>query len=93
MKSIIQTEKECFFCKTTLNLHRHHVFGGTGNRKISDQDGCVVYLCADHHTGAQGVHTHREKDLELKRICQRAWMEKNNKTIEDFISRYGKSYL
>lgn len=35
----------------------------------------------------------REKDLELKRICQRAWMEKNNKTIEDFISRYGKNYL
>lgn len=92
MKSIIQTEKECFFCKTPLNLETHHIFFGR-NRKTADKDGCVCWLCVNHHTGAQGVHTNREKDLELKRICQRAWMEKNNKTIEDFISRYGKNYL
>lgn len=26
MNSVLQTKKECFFCKTTRNLHRHHVY-------------------------------------------------------------------
>ena len=93
MKSILQDEKECFFCKTTLNLDRHHIFFGVANRKISDQDGCVVYLCASHHTGTHGVHHNRELDLKLKRICERAWLEYYDKTIDDFIKRYGKSFL
>ena len=93
MKSILQDEKECFFCKTTRDLQLHHIYFGVANRKISDQDGCVVYLCASHHTGAKGVHHNRELDLKLKRICERAWMEQNKKTVEDFIARYGKSWL
>lgn len=92
-KSILQSEKECFFCKTTLNLDLHHIFFGVANRKISDQDGCVVYLCASHHTGAKGVHHNRDLDLKLKRICERAWLEYYDKTIDDFIRRYGKNFI
>ena len=92
-KSILQTEKECFICKTIFNLHRHHVFYGTGNRKISDQDGCVVLLCVDHHTGAHGVHHNRELDLEIKRKCEAAWLEYYGKTTADFIRRFGKNYM
>lgn len=93
MKSIIQTEKECFVCKTTRNLHLHHIFFGHANRKLSDADGCVIYLCMDHHTGPYGVHCHRQLDLSIKRQCQIAWQEQYQKSVDDFIARYGKSYL
>lgn len=93
MKSIIQKEKECFICKTCLDLQLHHVIFGSANRKLADEDGLTVYLCLSHHTGALGVHHIRELDLELKRIAERAWMEHYGKGIDDFRQRYGKSYL
>lgn len=84
---------ECFICHTTRNLHKHHIFYGTGKRELSDQDGCVVWLCQTHHTSNIGVHFDKKKDLWLKEKCQRRWMKKYNKTKEDFIERYGKNYL
>lgn len=93
MRSILQDEKECYICRTTLNLERHHVFGGWANRKIADKDGLWLWLCREHHTGARGVHQNRALDLKLKRIAQKKWMDVNGKGIEDFIARYGKSYL
>ena len=92
-KSILQDEKECYICHTTANLQLHHCYFGTANRKLSDQDGCVVYLCVDHHTGAHGIHTHRDIDIQLKQIMQRRWMEYYNKTTAEFIARFGKNYL
>lgn len=92
MRSLIQTEKECFICKTTQNLHLHHIFFGK-NRKLSDKDGCVCYLCQDHHTGQNGVHHNQELDLTLKRVCEEAWIKSNNSNIRGFINRFGKNYL
>ena len=92
MKSILQDEKECYICHTTQGLHLHHIFFGTANRKLSDRDGCTVWLCQYHHTGDHGVHFNREKDLQLKKECQKAWMLKYNKTESDFIARYGRNY-
>ena len=93
VKSLLQRNKACYVCGTTLNLHLHHVFYGTANRKLSDADGCVVYLCLSHHTGSLGVHHVRKLDLTLKARCQIEWQKQNNKTTEDFIKRYGRSYL
>jgi hypothetical protein len=93
VKSLLQRNKACYVCGTTLNLHLHHIFYGTANRKLSDEDGCVIYLCLNHHTGAQGVHHNRKIDLILKARCQIEWQKQNNKTKEDFIKRYGRSYL
>lgn len=93
VKSLLQRNKACYICGTTLNLHLHHIFYGTANRKLSDADGCVVYLCQRHHTGAAGVHSNRKIDLTLKARCQIEWQKQNNKTIEDFIARYGKNYI
>lgn len=92
VKSILQSNKACYICGTTLNLHLHHIYGGA-NRSLSDKDGCVVYLCVNHHTGVQGVHLNRKIDLALKARCQKEYMKQFNKTKEDFIKRYGKSYL
>lgn len=69
------------------------VFYGTANRRLSDEDGCVVYLCQLHHTGAAGVHFNKKIDLALKAKCQLQWQKHYKKTTEDFIRRYGRSYL
>lgn len=51
MKSVLQKEKECMICKTTIGLHEHHVFEGWGNRAQSisihaSHAGCD-YICSD----------------------------------------------
>lgn len=91
-QSIIQKEKECFVCKSQRDLHRHHIFGAA-NRKWSEADGLTIYLCVDHHTGANGIHFDRERDLHVKQIAERAWLRHYGKTIEQFRRRYGKNYL
>lgn len=91
-KSIISNEKECYVCRYTRCVEQHHIFFGTANRKISDKDGCWVYLCQRHHTSFIGVHNNRDLDLQLKRICQQKWEEINGDR-EQFIKRYGRSYL
>ena len=90
--SILSNERRCFFCGETMNLHRHHIYGGTANRKISEKHGCWVYLCAKHHNMSnQSVHNDREMDLALKQICQKK-MEKEI-TRDEFIRIFGKSFL
>lgn len=39
----------------------HHIFPGTGNRKICDDYGVVVPLCCDCHTGRYGYHNLKSK--------------------------------
>lgn len=92
-KSIISNEQKCFICETPLNLHRHHIFYGTANRKLSEEYGCWVYLCENHHNWSnKGVHFNKELDRYLKRICQIKW-EKRYGTREDFIRIFGRNYL
>ena len=94
MKSIISNEKRCYICGTTLNLHRHHVMFGFANRKKSEEDGLWVYLCGPHHNlSPQGVHFDKQLDKVLKNHAERKWMEFYDKTEDDFIKRYGKSYI
>lgn len=93
MKSIIQDDKKCFFCGTTRDLEEHHIFFGTANRKLSEKDGLKVWLCREHHTGNSGVHHNKERDLILKRYAEEIYLQYYEKTIEDFIKRYGKNYI
>lgn len=96
VRSIITNDlKHCFVCGTTNNIQYHHVIYGK-NRKISDQDGLIVPLCIFHHTGSNyGVHGKlgHKLDIELKKKAQEKWQEYYQKTVDDFIKRYGKSYL
>ena len=92
-KSIISNIKECFICGSIQNLNKHHIFFGTANRKLSEEDGCWVYLCTNHHTMTNhSVHRNIDVDLDLKRKCQKEW-ESLYGDREKFIERYGKSYL
>lgn len=95
MRSIMSNEKECFICRTTKDLHKHHIFSGTANRRQSEKYGCWVYLCADHHNMSNdGVHFNKPFDIVLKKYCQKIWEDvENNGTREEFIHIFGKSYL
>ena len=92
MKSIIQSNKECFVCKTTAGLHEHHVFGGTANRKKSEEYGMKVWLCGYHHNlSNNGVHFDKKLDLEVKRIAQNIFEKEYGS--EMFMRVFGKNYL
>lgn len=83
-----QAEKECWLCKTTLNLHKHHIYFGVGNRKISDKNGFTAWLCEDHH---RLMHSNRMHDLNLK-MAQQEEYEKDH-TREEFMKLIGRNYL
>ena len=86
-------ENKCYVCGTTYNLHRHHVFYGTSNRKNSEKYNMVVCLCAAHHNmSSTGVHSNKKLDLRLKKEYQLRW-EKENGNREDFMKIFGKNYL
>ena len=73
--SIIQSEKECWFCGARVSLEEHHIFAGVANRKISEKYGLKVYLCHRHHTGEDGAQYDKEENLQLKRIAQQRFEE------------------
>lgn len=92
-KSLISNEHYCLVCGTTFDLHKHHIFYGTANRKLSEKYGCWCYLCAKHHNlSTNGVHFNKHLDLAIKEQCQKAWEFKYG-SREDFIKTFGRSYL
>lgn len=95
-KSIIKgTQKGiCYFCRRFGATEEHHIFGGVANRKKSERDGLKVDLCHFcHNEPPNGVHFNKDRNIRLRQIGQRAWMEHYGKTIEDFIKEYGKNFL
>ena len=87
MKSIMQEEKECWFCHTTRNLELHHCIHGTANRKLADKYGLTVYLCHGHH---EMVHRIADADLILKTRAQIAFEAHHR---GDFKAIFGRNYL
>jgi len=100
MKSIIQSEKECYLCGSSIpygfydGLEEHHIFFGRSNRKNSEKRGLKVWLCGEtcHRNGKNAAHKNRETDLYLKRIGQEAY-EATYGDRGDFIREFGKNYL
>lgn len=96
MKSLIQSEKECYICRAmynernTRNLQCHHIFGGS-RRKKSEADGLKVWLCREHHLGNEGVHIDPVVNIWIKRRAQKKYEETH--TRDEFMERYGRNYL
>ena len=98
--SIIKQEPgTCYLC-VRLNqdyvqhkaLHKHHVYEGTANRRISEENGFWVNLCWRHHTyGSESVHEKNENMRLIQRDVQREY-EKNH-TPEQFMNLTGRNYL
>jgi len=90
MNSIIQTEKECFVCKTTQGLHSHHILGSY-NRNNSEKYGLKVWLCGKHHNlSSAGIHFDKQFDLYVKRIAQARYEEVYPDL--DFVQIFGKNF-
>ena len=102
MKSILQTEKQCFLCGCTTpsgyfdGLEVHHVFFGYSSKKRdrSEELGLTVWLCGEtcHRNGKKAVHRNRETDLFIKRHAQEVY-EATYGNRADFIRDFGRSYL
>lgn len=93
-ESILQKEKECLICRTTRDLHCHHVFEGWGVRQISEKYGLKVWLCARHHNMSdESVHFNQMLNLKVKRWAQKKAMKHYGWTTQDFISVVGRNYL
>lgn len=91
MDSILQANKECYVCRTTLNLHSHHIFFGS-NRKHSEKYGLKVWLCAAHHNMSNaGVHFNRPLDLKIKQAAQAEFEKQHDR--KEFMRIFGKSWL
>lgn len=94
MGSILNTEQGiCFACGKEGHTEEHHIFYGHGNRKVSDKNGFVVYLCPECHRGDYGVHGKygKELNLALKRRCQAVFEETHSR--DEFRKLIGRSYL
>lgn len=91
--SIITKDFErCLICGTYLNIHKHEIFYGTANRKLSIKYGLVIPLCYRHHNGSNaGVHFNEKLDLKLKQQGQKAF-EYHYPDL-NFREIFGKNYL
>ena len=93
MKSIMQKNKECYVCHTTIGLHIHHICEGR-NRNNSEKYGLWIYLCGRHHNlSNEGIHFNKELDLSIKKQAEQIWLDYYNKDIDDFISVFYINYL
>lgn len=93
--SIMQTEKKCYLTGYEgEGLDCHHIYFGTGNRRISDENGFWVWLRHDMHIQNSNNHTphnDRDVDLTLKRECQKKFEETHSR--EEFMELVGRNYL
>ena len=92
MKSILQSDKVCYFCGRTWGLEKHHIFGGVANRKISERAGLWVWLCgATCHRGVDGAQYDPQKNRLLKVEAQKAFERDHTRT--EWMKLIGKNYL
>ena len=50
MDSILQATRECYITGATDGLHKHHIYFGNPNRRISEANGFWVWLRWDWTT-------------------------------------------
>ena len=80
----------CYICGNPY-VELHHIFEGTGRRRIADKyDFCQVWLCEDHHREVHAI-PNWGLDLELKQMAQRIYEAKYGHT--GFLREFTKSYL
>ncbi len=94
MKSIVQTKKRCYICRSHRMLELHHVYSGFGLRELSDQYGLTVWLCHYcHNEPPNGVHQNREIRRALQARVQRIAMKHYGWSEKDFIGLFRKNYI
>lgn len=91
-KSIVQQgDPRCYFCGRTVNLERHHIFGGVANRPLAERYGLWIWCCHEHHTGKDGVQYNRNLSAPLKRLGQIAFEARHTHT--EWMETFKKNYI
>lgn len=92
MKSVISKSTACYICGRQGTETHHCIFGS--KRKKADEDGLTVRLCSDCHHAIHSPTNKFDQSMQnaLKKIAQERWEEVYG-SREDFIKRYGRSYL
>ena len=81
----------CVVCGSPY-VQKHHVLYGTANRKKSEKYKYIIPLCAEHHTGGNGIHRNRGMALRWMQLAQMHF-ERHIGSRREFIAEFGKSYL
>lgn len=90
-KSVFTEDLEhCYLCGKPRE-HLHEIIYGK-NRINSIKYNFVIPLCANHHTGKDGIHFNKDLDLYYKRLCQ-IYFENNIGNRIEFIKIFGRNYL
>ena len=95
MDSIVTEYKQiCFFCGRPAECEHHLVFGLSG-RDLSEKDGLKVPSCNKCHNMGEVVRRIHDNPMaeKLSKMLGQAIYEGKIGTREEFIKRYGKSYL
>lgn len=93
-KSIMQTDRACYYCGRLDGLERHHALGGfsSKNRKYSETYGLWIWVCNRHHTDPkEGVQYNAEKNLQLKQDAQLAFQKYFGRSL--WMQLFRKNYL
>ena len=69
---------------------KHHIFCGAANRPKSEKYGLFIWLGEEQH---RFLTEHPLENRKLKKVAQATFMEYYNKTEEEFIKTFGKSWL
>lgn len=91
MTSIVSKNNYCFLCGATNGLQEHHMIFGS-KRKLADEDGLTVKLCYRCHQNIHSNPNWKDKQEALKRLAEECWIEHYG-SEEEFIKRYGRTYL
>ena len=62
----------CIICSSPT-VERHHIFKGVKQRHLADEDGLIIPLCKEPHTGNMSVHQRKELNILCEIIGQLAW--------------------
>ncbi len=96
IESIVTDDvKHCYIHKKYLGIevdaeNIHHMCHGVANRRLADEDRIVCGLCEQCH---RLLHDKGYHDVDLIQDAEKAWLNFNHATIEEWIKRYGKNYL
>lgn len=91
-ESLLSKTKRCYICGA-IEVEKHHIFFGTAKRKISDMEGCWMWLCPEHHRGSSGVHFDKKLCRKIQAKCEQEWISRNKSDEEGFRRIFGRNYL
>lgn len=95
IKSILTDDLDHCYVTGGNHVHIHHVFPGTGRRKLCERYGFTVPLSPElHNMSDASVHANPNTglDLRLKQECQQYFEEHYGSRME-FVKLFCRSYL